>query len=155
MPPMRYTIQVDKLALIYEIKDHLLHFRSIKKCFSNPLIMTVMIQIYRLKYIKLVLSSDHMLQIIDSPGKNTGVGCHFLLQCSKVKSENEVAQLCPTLSDPMDCSLPGSSTHGTFQARVYWSGLPLPSLKLKTSTEIEFFLLKLLIARCYSISVFK
>ena len=54
----------------------------------------------------------------DSSGKNTGVGCHFLLQCMKVKSENEVAQSCPTLSDPMDCSLPGSSTHGIFQARV-------------------------------------
>ena len=54
----------------------------------------------------------------DSPGKNTGVGCHFLLQCMKVKSEREVAQSCPTLSDPMDCSLPGSSVHGIFQARV-------------------------------------
>ena len=54
----------------------------------------------------------------DSPGKNTGVGCHFLLQCMKVKSESEVTQLCPTLSDPMDCSLPGSSIHGIFQARV-------------------------------------
>ena len=54
----------------------------------------------------------------DSPGKNTGVGCHFLLQCMKVKSESEVAQSCPTLSDPMDCSLPGSSIHGIFQARV-------------------------------------
>ena len=54
----------------------------------------------------------------DSPGKNTGVGCHFLLQCMKVKSECEVAQSCPTLSDPMDCSLPGSSAHGIFQARV-------------------------------------
>src|SRR5574337_872486 len=54
----------------------------------------------------------------DSPGKNTGVGCHFLLQCIKVKSESEVAQLCPTLSDPMDCSLPGSSIHGILQARV-------------------------------------
>ena len=54
----------------------------------------------------------------DSPGKNTGVGCHFLLQCMKVKSESEVAQLCLTVSDPMDCSLPGSSAHGTFQARV-------------------------------------
>ena len=52
----------------------------------------------------------------DSPGKNTGVGCHFLLQC--VKSESEVVQSCPTLSDPMDCSLPGSSVHGVFQARV-------------------------------------
>ena len=54
----------------------------------------------------------------DSPGKNTGVGCHFLLQCMKVKSESEVAQSCPTLLDPMDCSPPGSSIHGIFQARV-------------------------------------
>ena len=54
----------------------------------------------------------------DSPGKNTGVGCHFLLQCMKVKSEIEVAQSCPTLSDLMDCSLPGSSVLGIFQARV-------------------------------------
>ena len=51
-------------------------------------------------------------------GKNTGVGCHFLLQCMKVKSESEVAQLCRTLSDPMECSLPGSSIHGIFQAGV-------------------------------------
>ena len=54
----------------------------------------------------------------DSPGKNTGVGCHFLLQCMKVKSESEVAQSCLTLSDPMDCSPLGSSAHGIFQARV-------------------------------------
>ena len=53
-----------------------------------------------------------------SPGKNTGVGCHFLLQCMKVKSESEVAQSHPTLSDPMDCSLPGSPVHGIFQAGV-------------------------------------
>ena len=53
-----------------------------------------------------------------SPGKNTGVGCHFLLQCMKVNSESEVTQWCRTLSDPMDCSLPGSSVHGIFQARV-------------------------------------
>ena len=54
----------------------------------------------------------------DSPGKNTGVGCHFLFQCMKVKSESEVTQSCLTLSDPMDCSPPGSSVHGIFQARV-------------------------------------
>ena len=54
----------------------------------------------------------------DSPGKNTGVGCHFLLQCMKAKNESEVAQSWKTLSDPMDCSLPGSSVHGVLQARV-------------------------------------
>ena len=54
----------------------------------------------------------------DSPGKNAGGGCHFLLQCMKGKSESEVAQLCLTPSDPMDCSLPGSSIHGIFQARA-------------------------------------
>ena len=54
----------------------------------------------------------------DSPGENTKVDCHFLLQCMKVKSESEVVQSCPTLCDPMDCSLPGSSAHGIFQARV-------------------------------------
>ena len=54
----------------------------------------------------------------DFPGKNTGVGCHFLLQCMKVKSKSEVAQSCPILCDPMDCSLFGSSVHGIFQARV-------------------------------------
>ena len=62
----------------------------------------------------------------DSPGKNTGVGCHFLLQCMTVKSEREVAQSCPTLSDPMDCSPPGFSVHGIFQ-QEYWGGVPLPS----------------------------
>ena len=54
----------------------------------------------------------------NSPGKNTGVGCHFLLQCMKVKSESEIAQSRPTLRDPVDCSPPGSSAHGIFQARV-------------------------------------
>ena len=64
----------------------------------------------------------------DSPGKNTGVGYHFLLQCMKVKSESEVAQLCPTLSDPMDYSLPGSSVHGIFQARVLeWGAIAFSS----------------------------
>ena len=63
---------------------------------------------------------DRLLRPWDSPGKNTRVGCHFLLQCMKVKSESEseVVQSCPTLRDPMDCSLPGSSVHGIFQARV-------------------------------------
>ena len=64
----------------------------------------------------------------DSSGKNTGVGCHFLLQCMKVKNENEVAQSCPTLCDPMDCSLPGSSIHGIFQARVLEWGAIWPHI---------------------------
>ena len=60
----------------------------------------------------------------DSPGKNTGVGCHFLLQCMKVEIENEFVQSCPTLSDPMDCSLPGSLSM-EFSRQEYWSGVPL------------------------------
>ena len=72
----------------------------------------------------------------DSPGKNTGVGCHFLLQCVKEKSESEVAQLCPTLSDPMDCSLPGSSVHGICQARVLeWGASAFSEIKLWVTTN--------------------
>ena len=81
----------------------------------------------------------------DSPGKNTRAGCHFLLQCMKVKSEGEVAQ-CPTLSDPMDCSLPGSSIHGIFQARVLeWGAIAFSAyglelkLKLKLLSHIQLF----------------
>ena len=79
----------------------------------------------------------------DSPGKNTGVGCHFLLQCMKVKSESEVTQSCPTPtpSDPMDCSLPGSSIHGIFQARVLeWGAIFALNLRqLKASVFDIFF----------------
>ena len=67
-----------------------------------------------------------LLCLRDSPGNNTGVGCHFLLQCMKVKSQSEVAQSRPTLSDPMDCSLPGSSVHRIFQARVLEWGVIFP-----------------------------
>ena len=77
----------------------------------------------------------------DSPGKNTGVGCHFLLQCRKVKSESEVAQSCLTLSDPMDCSLPGSSIHGIFQARVLeWGAIALFIKEIQTETTIQLLL---------------
>ena len=72
----------------------------------------------------------------DSPGKNTGVGCHVLLQCMKVKSESEVAQSCPTLSDPLDCSPPGSSIHGIFQARVLEWGAIAFSAPVASATEI-------------------
>ena len=73
----------------------------------------------------------------DPPGKNTGVGCHFLLQCMKVKSESEIAQLCLTLSDPMDCSLPGSSVHGILQAReLEWVAIAF-STKLSICSQIR------------------
>ena len=82
----------------------------------------------------------------DSPGKNTGVGCHFLLQSMTVKSESEVAQLCLTLSDPMDCSLPGYSIHGIFQARVLeWGAiafsnfLAICAIVMSSSLLIFFF----------------
>ena len=68
----------------------------------------------------------------DSPGKNTGVGCHFLLQYTTVKSEREVAQSCQTPSDPMGCSPPGSSIHGIFQARVLkWGAIAFSDILLK------------------------
>ena len=73
----------------------------------------------------------------DSPGKNTGVGYHFLLLCIKVKRESEVAQSRPTLHDPMDCSLPGSSVHGIFQARVLeWGAIAFSSLGSYTTSSV-------------------
>ena len=81
----------------------------------------------------------------DSLGKNTGVGRHFLLQCVKGKNESEVTQSCPTLSDPMDCSLPGSAIHGVFQARVLkWGAIPsdkteLPLLNQKWNHKLFQF----------------
>ena len=67
---------------------------------------------------------NRLSRLWDSPGKNTGMGCHFVLQCMKVKSESEVSQSCPTPSDTMDCSLPGASVHWIFQARVlHWGAI--------------------------------
>ena len=72
----------------------------------------------------------------DFPGKNPGVGCHFLLQCMKVKSEREFAQSCPTLIDPLDCSLPGSSIHGICQARVLEWGATAFSIEGAITSQI-------------------
>ena len=77
------------------------------------------------------LQATRLLRPWDFPGKSTGVGCHCLLQCMKVKSENEVAQLCLTLRDPMDGSPPGSSIHGIFQARVLEWGAIAFSVKTR------------------------
>ena len=75
----------------------------------------------------------------DSPGKNTGVGCHFLLRCMKVKSEREVTRSCPTFGDPMDCNLPGSSVHGIFQARVLeWVAIECTLDDSKNSFFLKF-----------------
>ena len=87
----------------------------------------------------------------DSPGKNTGVGCHFLLQWMKVKSESEVAQSCSTLSNPMDCSPPGSSIHGIFQARVLeWGTIAFSetsfyrvTIHKYQNTDVYFYSIKL------------
>ena len=91
----------------------------------------------------------------DSPGKNTGVGCHFLLQCMKVKSESEVTQSCPTLRDPMDCSPPGSSIHGTLQARVLeWGAIAFSAIRVVSSAYLRLliFLPAILIPACASSS---
>ena len=90
----------------------------------------------------------------DSPGKNSGVGCHFPLQCIKVKNESEVAQSCPTLSDPMDCSLPSSSIHGILQARVLeWGAIAfsivtvpiyIPTNSLQHLLFLDFLMLVIL-----------
>ena len=92
----------------------------------------------------------------DSPGKNTGVGCHFLLQYMKVKSKSEVTQSCLTLSDPMDCSLPGSSVHGIFQARILELCKEISSLS-HSIVFLYFFALiteeGFLISPCYSLKL--
>ena len=92
----------------------------------------------------------------DSPGKNTGAGCHFLLQCMKVKSESEVTQSCPTLSNPMDCSLPGSSIHGIFQARVLeWGAIAFSEKSLLSYNfhTIKFSFFKVLFSEFWQISL--
>ena len=78
----------------------------------------------------------------DSAGKNTGVGCHFLLQCMKVKSKSEVTQLCLTPSDPTDYSPPGPPSMG-FSRQEYWSGVPLPSPVLQTTGVLQHHVLKI------------
>ena len=84
----------------------------------------------------------------DSPGKNTGVGCHFLLQCMKAKSESEVAQSCPTPSNLMDCSLPGPSVHGIFQARVLeWVAIAFSDPALRDVQRFYHHLLQLLLGK--------
>ena len=91
----------------------------------------------------------------DSPGKNTGVGCHFLLQCIKVKSESEVAQSCLTLSDLTDCSLPGSSVHGIFQARVLeWGAIAFSAYVASKHINLNNYFENMFVNICLNIYVF-
>ena len=98
----------------------------------------------------------------DSPGKNTGVGCHFLLQCMKVKSESEVAQSCLTLCDPMDYSLPNCSVHRTLQARIlewvaisFSRGTSQPRDRIQVSCMASgFFTRETLQGHCYDMNVY-
>ena len=86
----------------------------------------------------------------NSQGKDTGVGCHFLLQCMEVKSESEVAQSCPTLSDPMDYSPSGSSVHGILQARVLeWVAIAFSTLPVYPL----FYSLEMIFIFCNSFSI--
>ena len=87
------------------------------------------------------LQPTRLLRPWDSPGKNAGAGCHFLLQCMKVESESEVAQSCLTLSNPMDCSLPGSSIHGIFWATVLeWGAIAFSQYPARVSQLKRIYL---------------
>ena len=94
--------------------------RSTEGLVHGPKVMMLLLLLLLSRFSRAQLRATHrwqptrLLRPWDSPGKNTGVGCHFLLQCMKVQSESEVTQSCRTLSDPMDCSLLGSSIHGIF-----------------------------------------
>ena len=95
--------------------------------------LMLLLLLSRFSRVRLCATPETAARPWGSPGKNTGVGCHFLLQCMKVKSESEVAQSCPTLRDPMDCSLPGSSIHGIFQAGVLeWGAIAFSGVPDKT-----------------------
>ena len=101
-----------------------IHTHTHTHTYSNRLLLLLLL-LSRFSRVRLCAQPTRLPRPWDSPGKNTGVACHFL-QCMKVKSESEVAQSCPILSDPMDCSLPGSSVHGIFQARVLeWGAILL------------------------------
>ena len=103
--------------------------KAIYRCTAIPIKMLLLL-LSHINHVRLCATPETAAHQVphpwDSPGKNTGVGCHFLLQCVKVKSETEVIQSCWTLSDPMDCSPPGSSIHGIFQAgALEWGAIVL------------------------------
>ena len=121
-----HTAKTSHLASVVCILDTLIHspyYRWRDCCCYISSVMSDSVQPHRWQPTRLPRPWDSL-------GKNSGVGCHFLLQCMKVKSESEVAQSCSTLRDPMDCSLPGSSIHGIFQARVLeWVAIAFSEMK--------------------------
>ena len=113
--------------------------KAIYRCTAIPIKMLLLL-LSHINHVRLCATPETAAHQVphpwDSPGKNTGVGCHFLLQCMKVKSETEVIQSCWTLSDPMDCSPPGSSIHGIFQAGVLELGTIAFSAFLPSIAEL-------------------
>ena len=118
--PVSTALQVDSLLLSHQGNPWMCHCC----CCSVTSVVSDSVRPHRRQHTRLPCPWD-------SPGKNTGVGCHFLLQRMKVKSESEVAQSCPTLSDLTDCSPPGSPVHGIFQARVLEWGAIETMVKVK------------------------
>ena len=113
-----------------------IYSKKMKTLFQKDICIPIYIHIYM--DISLYQQPTRLPHLWDSPGKNTGVGCHCLLQCRKVQSESEIAESCPTLSDPMDCGPPGSSIHGIFQARVLEWGAIAFSTQKYYSTKKEW-----------------
>ena len=112
--------------ILISIAGHMSNFRVVIKCM-------LLLLLSRFSRVRLCATPRRQPTRLprpwDFPDKNTGVGCHFLLQCMKVKSESEVAQSCLTLSDPTDCGPPGSSVHGIFQARMLeWGAIAFSRL---------------------------
>ena len=124
---MQSIIIRDESAIIVSGKKDFKTKKNVLKtkentCNQKYVYLSVLLLLSRFRLVRLCVTPQRAAHqgppSRDSPGKNAGVGCHFLLQCMKVKSEIEVAQLCPTLRNPTDCSLPGSPIQGIFQARI-------------------------------------
>ena len=118
------------------VSQHIVSFGLSKSCAGNVSYNTLLLLLSHISHVQLCVTPQteptRLPQPWDSPGKNTGVGCHFLLQCMRVKRESEVAQSYPTPGDAMDCSPPGSSVHGSFQARVLeWVAIAFSDITLQ------------------------
>ena len=130
----RFSAPLGKVALAPGVEDKEIATLALRKVLPTVLGLLVSLQHPQAP------GWDSHLRPWDSPGKNTGVGCHFLLQCMKVKSESEVSQSCPTLSDPMDCSLPGSSAlpqPAPSRARTLEAGKPSSGKTCRFQTQFD------------------